>query len=115
MGSSRPSTPGLAGKLQLIRGYLSLSQAQMVERLKRQTLPSPLKVYAGNISRFEKGLREPAPLVLLAYARTAGVAVDVLIDADMDLPSKIKLTGSAHKRTTSKTPNRLPQQKKNKA
>ncbi|SRR5258708_33074768 len=114
MGSSRPSTPGLANKLQRIRSYLSLSQAQMVDKLKCQTLPSPLKVYAGNISRFEKGLREPAPLVLLAYARTAGVAVDVLIDADLDLPSKINQSGIAHKRTTPKAASRLSAKKKNK-
>ena len=68
---------------------LSLSQSQMVDRLKGQKLPSPLRVYAGNISRFEKGLREPPPLILLAYARTAGVTVEVLINANLDLPTKI--------------------------
>jgi hypothetical protein len=61
----------------------------MVDQLKGQKLPSPLKVYAGNISRFEKGLREPPPLILLAYARTAGVTVEVLIDASLDLPARI--------------------------
>jgi hypothetical protein len=57
--------------------------------LRNQRLPSPLRLYAGNISRFEQGLREPPLLVLLAYARSAGVAVEVLIDAELELPSGI--------------------------
>ncbi len=88
MGSSRPHTARLAEKLYEIRTRLGLSQAQMVGLLKDQNLPAPLRVYAGNISRFEQGLREPPLLVLLAYARAAGVAVDVLIDARLELPSK---------------------------
>ena len=89
MGSSRPQTAGLAGKLRQIRARLGLSQAEMVERLKSQRLPASLKVYPGNLSRFEQGEREPSPLVLLAYARAAGVAVEVLIDADLELPDKL--------------------------
>jgi transcriptional regulator with XRE-family HTH domain len=90
MGSSRPQTAGLAEKLYLIRTHLGLTQAQMVERLQNQKLPSELKVYPGNISRFEKGLREPPPLVLLAYARAASVSVEALIDADLNLPDSAK-------------------------
>lgn len=88
MGFSRPPTAGLAEKLFQIRTSLGLSQAQMVGRLKSQRLPSPLRIYAGNISRFEQGMREPPLLVLLAYARAAGVAVEVLIDAELELPDK---------------------------
>jgi transcriptional regulator with XRE-family HTH domain len=89
MGSRRAQTVGLADKLRLIRLSLSLSQAQMVEKLKSQKLPAPLKIYPGNISRFEQGLREPTPLMLLAYARAAGVSVEVLIDADLKLPTRL--------------------------
>lgn len=89
MGSSRPHTAGLAEKLCEIRTRLGLSQAQMVRLLKEQSLPSPPRVYSGNISRFEQGLREPPLLVLLAYARAAGVAVEVLIDARLELPDKL--------------------------
>jgi transcriptional regulator with XRE-family HTH domain len=89
MGSSRPHTARLAEKFYEIRTRLGLSQAQMVELLKDQSLPAPLRIYAGNISRFEQGLREPPLLVLLAYARAAGVAVDVLIDARLELPDKL--------------------------
>lgn len=87
MGAPRSQTKGLADKLRLIRDSLGLTQAQMVEKLKSQKLPSPLKIYPGNISRFEQGLREPPPLILLAYARAAGVSVEVLIDADLKLPN----------------------------
>ncbi len=89
MGAPRSQTAGLADKLRLIRLSLGLSQAQMVEKLKSQKLPAPLKIYPGNISRFEQGLREPTPLTLLAYARTAEVSVEVLIDSDLKLPNRL--------------------------
>ena len=41
------------------------------------------------ISEFELGKNEPPLAVLLAYARVAGVCVDVLIDDDLDLPAKL--------------------------
>jgi len=88
VGTSRPETAGLAEKLRAIRDSFGLSQAQMVDRLKDQKLPAPLRVYAGNISRFEQGQREPPLLVLLAYARAAGVSLEKLIDADLNLPEK---------------------------
>lgn len=88
MGSSRPETARLAEKLRDIRESFGLSQAQMVDRLKDQKLPAALRLYAGNISRFEQGLREPPPLVLLAYARGAGIPVEVLIDAHLELPRR---------------------------
>ncbi|MDQ3802251.1 MAG: helix-turn-helix domain-containing protein [Acidobacteriota bacterium] len=90
MGSSRPQTPGLAEKLYQIRSKLGLSQAQMVELLRSQKLPAPLRIYPGNVSRFEQGLREPTPLVLLAYARATGVSVEALIDLELRLPEKLK-------------------------
>lgn len=91
MGSSRPQTAGLAEKLRSLRVRFGLTQAEMVERLKNQRLPSPIKLYPGNISRFEQGLREPPPLILLAYARAAGISVEVLIDADFELPEQVAL------------------------
>lgn len=90
MGSPRPQTPGLAEKLLQIRSDLGLSQSELVEVLKKQKLPAPLNLYPGNISRFEQGLREPAPLILLAYARAVGVSVEVLIDSSLRLPERLK-------------------------
>ena len=109
MGSTRPQTPGLAEKLSQIRARLGLTQAQMVERLKEQRLPASLKVYPGNISRFEQALREPPLLVLLAYARAAGSTVDVLIDEDLDLPDKLPSetrSGITKRKVTSRKTNR---------
>jgi transcriptional regulator with XRE-family HTH domain len=85
-------TAGLCDKLRLIRAKFGFTQAEMVERLKSQRLPSSIKIYPGNISRFEQGLREPPPLVLLAYARSVGVSVEMLIDASMELPERLKTT-----------------------
>jgi transcriptional regulator with XRE-family HTH domain len=87
MGSSRQQPRNLAAKLLQIRRSLGLTQQQMVERLKAQR--KTLKVYPGNISRFEQGLREPTLLVLLAYAKTVAVTIDVLVD---DSVSPIQLT-----------------------
>ncbi len=78
MGSSRQQPKKLAAKLRQIRMTLGLTQQQMVEKLRSER--RSLRVYPGNISRFEQGLREPTLLVLLAYAKSARVAIDVLVD-----------------------------------
>lgn len=41
------------------------------------------------VSGYELGMREPPLPVLLTYARVAGVCVDVLIDDELNLPSKL--------------------------
>jgi transcriptional regulator with XRE-family HTH domain len=38
---------------------------------------------------FEHGEREPTLIVLLRYARVAGVSTDILIDDDLDLPKRL--------------------------
>lgn len=84
MGSRRrPQPKRLAAKLAQIRKSLDLSQEQMAERLDQKRSP----VYPTHISEFERGLREPSLLVLLEYAKIAGVSTDVLINDDLDLPS----------------------------
>ncbi|PYS45570.1 MAG: hypothetical protein DMF68_21925 [Acidobacteria bacterium] len=85
MGRSRRDHPKqLASKLLKLRSALSLTQEQMAERL-RQTKPS---VRPGHVSEYERGLREPSLLVLLCYARLAGVSVDQLIDDELSLPKR---------------------------
>jgi transcriptional regulator with XRE-family HTH domain len=86
MGSSRPQPKKLAAKLRQIREALGLTQQEMVERLKSQK--AGFRIYPGNISRFEQGLREPPLLALLAYARLAAVTIDVLVDDDVRLPER---------------------------
>ncbi|MDQ3803982.1 MAG: helix-turn-helix domain-containing protein [Acidobacteriota bacterium] len=44
---------------------------------------------AKHVSKFELGEREPSLLVLLRYARLAGVSIDVLADDELDLPAKL--------------------------
>jgi transcriptional regulator with XRE-family HTH domain len=44
------------------------------------------KLTRNEISKYERGVREPALAVLLKYARTAKVNVEVLIEDDLELP-----------------------------
>ena len=83
MGRSYRTRPKkLGAKLCLIRMSLGLTQAEMVNKLAVKDEP----LYSASISQYETGKREPPLLVLLRYARLAGVAVDVLIDDKLKLP-----------------------------
>lgn len=75
----------LAEKLLRIRQELGVSQNEML-----RLLGSPDRLLQSSISGYERGLREPPLLVLLRYARIAGVSADVLIDDKLDLPDKPK-------------------------
>jgi transcriptional regulator with XRE-family HTH domain len=85
----RPHPHKLAAKLRAIRDRLELSQEQMAAALTHKDSP----VHAGNVSRFEHGTREPSLLVMLAYAKLAGVSTDVLIDDERDLPDRLPAGG----------------------
>ena len=78
----RPRPKKLAAKLLAIRNRLGLTQAGMAEKLSK--IPSPPD--GAMISRYERDEREPSLFALLAYARIAGVPVDVLIDDKISLP-----------------------------
>lgn len=83
MGSRRRPQPlRLPSKLLGIRRSLEMTQEQMAGKL--ETTRSP--VYPTHVSEFERGLREPSLLVLLQYARIAGVSTDVLINDALDMP-----------------------------
>jgi transcriptional regulator with XRE-family HTH domain len=86
--SSRPVPEQLADKLYLIRQHQKLTQEKMVECLqaKLDEHYQSAKIYPGHISDYEKGKREPPLVVLLAYARIAGVSIDVLADDGQQLP-----------------------------
>ena len=87
MAYARPNR--LAQKLREIRLALGLSQTEMMRRLGLEdTITAP------RISAFEIGSREPGLLVLLQYAKVANISTDVLIDDELDLPSKIPYGGS---------------------
>jgi len=71
----------LGKKLKQIRLNLGMSQREIVEALKYKDTP----LRASQISQYESGQREPTMMLVLAYARLAGISTDVLID------DKIKL------------------------
>lgn len=86
MGRSHRKKPArLAAKLYTIRTGLDLTQEQMIERL---GCPD-VRLYPASISQYEQGKREPPLLVLLAYARAAGVTMEMLVDDGLDLPSRL--------------------------
>lgn len=74
----------LAEKLLQIRVALGLSQSELLRRLGLEDAISYKK-----ISDYERGQREPSLIILLEYARVAGVSTDVLIDDRLDLPAKL--------------------------
>jgi transcriptional regulator with XRE-family HTH domain len=74
----------LPEKLRQIRDALGLSQSELLRRLGAEDL-----IAYNRISEFETGKREPPLLILLLYARAAGVSTDVLIDDELDLPGKL--------------------------
>jgi transcriptional regulator with XRE-family HTH domain len=83
MGRGRRIQPRkLRGKLREIRSRLGIGQVEMAHRL--QNVDE--SVYPGMISRYEHGKVEPSLLVLLEYARLAGVSTDVLINDKLKLP-----------------------------
>jgi len=85
MGRDTPAKPKrLAEKLLQIRESLGLSQNGMLKRLGH-----PERLLQTSISGYERGAREPSLLVLLEYARVAGVYMDVLVDDELDLPEKL--------------------------
>lgn len=74
----------LAEKLLQIRQALGLSQSEMLRRLGAEE-----RMAYHRISEFESGKGEPSLIILLEYARAAGVCVDKLIDDGQDLPAKL--------------------------
>ena len=85
MGNKPRRRPArLAEKLLLIRTTLGLSQNELINHLGLAD-----ELLREEISDFERNVREPTLPVLLAYARTAGVWMDVLVDDELDLPARL--------------------------
>jgi transcriptional regulator with XRE-family HTH domain len=80
MGRSRRNKPVLLShKLLAIRKRLRMSQTQMARAL-------GLTVHYSAVSNFELGTREPDLLVVLRYARLAGIPMEVIVDDQLSLP-----------------------------
>lgn len=69
----------LSHKLLAVRKRLGMTQTEMAKALELSTNYS-------SVSNFELGTREPDLLVVLRYARLAGVEVEVLVDDQLSLP-----------------------------
>ena len=80
MGRSRRNKPlKLSHKLLAIRKSLGKSQTEMARALE-------LKVHYSAVSNFELGTREPDLIIVLRYARLAGVPMETIVDDQMNLP-----------------------------
>jgi transcriptional regulator with XRE-family HTH domain len=99
MGRGTREVPARLGlKLTQIRSYLGLSQDGVVRKFGLSD-----KLTRNEISKYERGIREPALSVLLKYARAADVNVEVLMDDDLDLPSAFNPAKSQIKRLRKST------------
>ncbi|MGA9993783.1 MAG: helix-turn-helix transcriptional regulator [Pyrinomonadaceae bacterium] len=81
---ARPKPKRLPEKLFQIREALGLSQSEMFRQLEVEDLISYKQ-----LSKYELGVTEPPLIVLLRYARLAGISTDVLIDDELDLPARL--------------------------
>jgi len=84
MGYARIRPKRLAEKLLHIRNSLGLSQTEMYRRLGVEELMPYTR-----ISKYERGELEPPLIVLLQYARVAGIHMEDIVDDELDLPDKL--------------------------
>jgi transcriptional regulator with XRE-family HTH domain len=87
MGHARRRPQRLAEKLRQIRTTFGLSQAELHKRLGvEEDIPYT------RISDYELDKNEPSLIVLLEYARIAGVHLEEIVDDRIELPSKLPST-----------------------
>jgi transcriptional regulator with XRE-family HTH domain len=82
----------LSEKILKIREALGLSQNEILYRLGFEETLSRTA-----ISGYELGTSEPSLLIVLQYARVAGICTDVLLDDDLDLPKKLPSKRRIHR------------------
>lgn len=80
----RPTPSRLAEKLLHIRTKMKLSQNGMIRHMGLEDV-----LRREEISDFERSKRTPPLPVLLAFAKAAGVPVEVLIDDGLTMPSQV--------------------------
>jgi transcriptional regulator with XRE-family HTH domain len=85
MGRTQREKPARLGeKLLQIRQSLGLSQSEMLRHLGLED-----RLQRDDVSKYERGVREPSLIVLLAYAEAANVYVEALIKDSVDLPPEL--------------------------
>lgn len=85
--SSREKPERLGEKLTQIRSALGLSQTEILSRMGLAD-----RLNRDDISKYERGVREPSVIVMLHYARVAGICLDVLVDDELNLPANLPAT-----------------------
>lgn len=84
MGNKRrPMAQSLPAKLLAVREVFNASQNQIADALSVEV--AAFNLNCGRISEYEHNKREPNMLVLLAYARLAGITVELIIDDRVDM------------------------------
>jgi len=101
MGYARRRPERLAEKLKRIRITLRLSQTELHKRLGVED-----DIPYTRISDYELGKNEPTLIVLLEYARLAGVHVETIIDDSSELPTKLPGTVKYEPRNQSRSKRR---------
>jgi transcriptional regulator with XRE-family HTH domain len=81
---ARPQPERLGEKLLQIRNALGLSQSEMFRRLDVEDWISYKQ-----LSKYELGITEPPLIILLRYARVAGVHMEDIVDDELDLPARL--------------------------
>jgi transcriptional regulator with XRE-family HTH domain len=81
---TREKPERLGEKLTQIRSALGLSQNEILSRIGLAE-----KLNRDDISKYERGVREPSLIVILRYAQLAGVCLDTLANDDLDLPPNL--------------------------
>ncbi len=82
----------LSEKLIKIRLRLGFTQEKMYESIRE----TGVNIHPGYISLFETGQRIPSLLILLAYSRIGGIAMEIIVD------DKLELTENYFKETSQK-------------
>ena len=101
MGHARRRPERLAEKLLKIRNTLGLSQTEL-----HKSLGVEEDIPYTRISDYELGKNEPTLIVLLEYARVAGVHLEAIVDDRLDLPTKLPGTVKYEPRNQSRVKRR---------
>lgn len=105
MGSAARRKPKrLAEKLLKIRTSLGLSQNGLIRKMGFGE-----EITQAEINMFERGIRVPSLPVLLEYAKTANVYLEVIVIDEIDLPTDLpaKLKSEGIKKTSRRSPQRV--------
>ena len=85
MGRTRREKPARLGeKLLQIRLWVGLSRSEILRHLGLED-----RLNRDDVSKYERGVREPSLSVLLAYAEIANVYIEALIKDSVDLPAEL--------------------------